>query len=144
VTVWLAIYDADEANGAMQVVRGSHRSGEFRHHTVTGSEYVLEQEADEEQIDQDNIVTLVLKAGEISLHDDGLLHGSKPNNSERIRCGLTVRFCPYEVKCDRSVWPTFEVYPARGVDQYQHNPVGPIPSGELSPNRRFQHSSEFQ
>jgi len=144
VTVWLAVYDADESNGAMQVVRGSHRHGEFQHHRVSGDEYVLEQEVDQDQIDRERIVTLSLNAGEISLHDDGLLHGSGPNNSERTRCGLTMRFSPYEVKCDRRVWPTFEAYPARGIDKFGHNPIGPLPTGEHFPVRKFQHSSEFQ
>lgn len=143
VTVWLAIYDADESNAAMQIVRGSHLRGAMSHHQVVGEHYVLEQEADQEQIDPANIVTLNLKAGEISLHDDGLLHGSGPNNSDRIRCGLTMRFCPTEVKCDLNVWPTFEAYMARGIDAYNHNPIGKVPGGEGFPVRKFQHSSDF-
>jgi hypothetical protein len=47
------------------------------------------------------------------------------------------------VKCDLSVWPTFETYMARGTDRFQHNPVGVIPTGEGYPLRKFQHSSEF-
>ena len=53
----------------------------------------------------------------MSLHDDGLLHGSGANLSDRIRCGLAMRFCPHDVKCDRSVWPTFEAYPVRGIER---------------------------
>lgn len=143
VTVWLAIYDTDAGNAAMQVVRGSHLQGSFRHHVNDAPHLVLEQEADADQIDADNIVTLDLKAGEISLHDDGLLHGSGANLSDRVRCGLTMRFCPTEVKCDLSVWPTFEAYMARGVDQYRHNPSGPVPTGERAPVKKFAHSSEF-
>ena len=143
VTVWLAIFDTDEENAAMQVVRGSHTQGRFRHHNDPSPHLVLEQVADADQIDEDKIVTLDLKAGEISLHDDGLLHGSGPNNSDRIRCGLTMRFCPNEVKCDLNVWPTFEAYQARGTDRLHLNPVGPIPIGEGVPVKKFAHSSEF-
>jgi ectoine hydroxylase-related dioxygenase (phytanoyl-CoA dioxygenase family) len=143
VTVWLALYDTDDSNAAMQVVRGSHRRGTLRHHQVSGDQYVLEQEADPDQIDPSDIVTLDLKAGEISLHDDGLLHGSGPNNSEYVRCGLTMRYCPTEVKCDLNVWPTFETYMARGIDAYNHNPVGKVPDGEGFPVRRFQSSADF-
>jgi chlorinating enzyme len=143
VTVWLAIHDADEGNSAMQVVRGSHRAGHFQHHTNNASNLVLDQEVSTEQFAADQVVTMALKAGEISLHDDGLLHGSGPNLSDRVRCGLTMRYCPSDVKCDLSVWPNFEAYPVRGNDRYDHNPVGAVPGGERYPVAKFQHSSEF-
>ncbi len=37
-------------------------------------------------------------AGEISLHSDLLLHGSEANRSNRRRCGLTLRYCPADVR----------------------------------------------
>lgn len=143
VTVWLAVFDTDAANAAMQIVRGSHATGTLRHHTNDAPNLVLDQEVDADLIDTDNIVTMDLAAGEISLHDDGLLHGSGANNSDRIRAGITMRFCPTEVVCDRDVWPTFEAYMARGVDHFGHNPAGPVPAGEAFPVRKFQHSSDF-
>ena len=143
VTVWLAIYDTDEKNAAMQVVRGSHKGTPLRHHTNNAPHLVLDQEVDEDQIDRNNIVTLGLKAGEISLHDGGLLHGSGPNKSSSVRAGITMRFCPTDVKCDLGVWPTFESYIARGADRYNHNPIGLPPIGESYPVRKFQHSSDF-
>ena len=42
-------------------------------------------------------VHIELKAGEISLHSDLLLHGSPPNNSNRRRCGLTMRYASTDV-----------------------------------------------
>ena len=43
-------------------------------------------------------VLLALRAGQMSLHTDLLLHGSEPNASNRRRCGLTLRFVPAEVR----------------------------------------------
>lgn len=143
VTVWLAVFDTDIDNAAMQIVRGSHHQGSFRHHVNNAPHLALELEADADQIDQANIVTLDLKAGEISLHDDGLLHGSGPNNSDRIRAGITMRFCPTNVAADLSVWPNHEAYLARGTDHWQLNPPGKIPVGEHFPTTKHQHSSEF-
>lgn len=40
----------------------------------------------------------VLRAGEISLHSDLLLHGSGANDSDRRRCGLTLRYCAADVR----------------------------------------------
>ena len=51
----------------------------------------------------------------MSLHDDGLLHGSLANNSDRVRCGITMRFAPVNVKANLSIWPHFETQLARGM-----------------------------
>jgi len=143
VTVWLAVFDSDAGNGAMQIVKGSHKKSIVSHHTNNAPHLALTQEADADTIDHDEIVTINLKAGEISLHDDGTLHGSGANISDRIRSGITMRFCPTNTKCDLDVWPTFEAYLARGIDTYNLNPTGPRPTSEMFPVRKFQHSSDF-
>ena len=142
VSVWLAIYDTDETNAAMQVISGSHRI-QFTHQTNHSPHLVLDQEADISNCRPEDIITLDLKAGQISIHDAGLLHGSGSNQSQRIRCGMTMRFSPTCVKADLSQWPWFEAYMARGIDRLQLNPHGPTPTGEAHPVRKYQHSSEF-
>ena len=64
----------------------------------------------------------------MSLHDDAIAHGSGPNNSDRRRVGFTMRFSSTDVKCDLNVWPTFAAHLVRGVDEYNYNPVGKIPT----------------
>ena len=146
VTVWLAVYDTDKENGAMKVVSGSHKKGSngFKHHTNNASHLVLDQEVSEDQIDKDNIVYMDLKAGEISLHNDALLHGSDPNNSDRKRCGITMRFSPTNVKGDLNEWPFFETQLARGIDSFKLNPIAQIPRGEATPIKRFCYSKDFE
>jgi ectoine hydroxylase-related dioxygenase (phytanoyl-CoA dioxygenase family) len=41
-----------------------------------------------------------LIAGAISIHSDLLVHGSEANASDRRRCGLTLRYCPAEVRAE--------------------------------------------
>ena len=146
VTVWLAVYDTDKENGAMKVVSGSHKKGSngFKHHTNDASHLVLDQEVSENQIDKDNIEYINLKAGEISLHNDALLHGSDPNNSNRKRCGITMRFSPTNVKGDLNEWPFFETQLARGEDTFKLNPIAQIPRGEATPIKRFSFSRDFE
>ena len=103
----------------------------------------MDQEVSMDQIKEENIVSLNLKAGEISLHDDGLLHGSDANNSNRRRCGVTMRFAPVNVKADLSIWPHFETQLARGIDSYKNNPIAQTPRGEGTPIKKFQYSREF-
>ena len=146
VTVWLAVYDTDRENGAMKVVSGSHKKGTngFKHHTNDASHLVLDQEVSEDQIDKDNIVYMDLKAGEMSLHNDALLHGSDPNDSDRRRCGITMRFSPTNVKGDLNEWPFFETQLARGEDLFKLNPIAQVPRGEATPIKRFCFSKDFE
>ena len=87
---------------------------------------------------------LNLKAGEMSLHTDALLHGSEPNNSNRQRCGITMRFSPTNVKADLNIWPFFSTQLSRGIDTYKLNPIAPIPKGEATPSGRFQNYTDFE
>ena len=157
VTVWLAVFDADAENGCMRVVPGSHRWGDLEHVDLPGlnwttgsaeemrkSKYVLWKQVDLESFDPEEAVDIDLAAGEISLHDDDLIHGSAGNPSSRMRAGITMRYSPTRVKCDSGVWPTFEAYPARGTDRFGHNPVGKVPSGNGRPTQFNQSSSDFE
>ena len=143
VTVWLAFFDTDETNGAMHVVKGSHREGELAHKDVDSEHYVLAKQVVDSAINPQCIVSLNLRAGEISLHNDAIIHGSPANTSDRMRAGLTMRYSSTDVNCDLSVWPTFESYLVRGVDEYQLNPVGKAPTSDGFPVRCQQASAEF-
>jgi non-haem Fe2+, alpha-ketoglutarate-dependent halogenase len=100
VTAWLAIDDASVENACMRFIPGTHH---FGHLTYTLSENddanVLNQTVpDAERFGEP--VNVELRAGEISLHSDLLLHGSEANQSTRRRCGLTLRYCPADVRAD--------------------------------------------
>ncbi|MFW6060995.1 MAG: phytanoyl-CoA dioxygenase family protein [Phycisphaeraceae bacterium] len=134
VTAWLAIDDADRANSAMMFLSGTHKAGHLQW-KQTDKDAVLGQEI--ENIEQyGEPVYDELKAGQISLHADMLAHGSEPNRSDRRRCGLTIRYCPPEVKNLRASWAANAVI-CRGEDPYGHWPHHPRPAGEdLSPKNK--------
>ncbi len=142
VTVWLAVFNTSLENAAMQEVKRSHLNTKYIHRINNSAHYVLHEEVSSDQFNSTNIETVDLKAGQISLHDSRLLHGSGPNYSKHTRARITIRYCPTNVRCDLSVWPTFESYMARGEDNYKWNPIGQVPKGESYPVRKFQHSSE--
>ena len=60
-----------------------------------------------------------LKAGEISLHADMLVHGSDPNRSNRRRCGMTVRYASTEVRSLDDGWNKNSIL-CRGTDPAGH------------------------
>lgn len=128
VTVWLAFTDVDEQNGAMKIVPGSHRAGIIQHQRSTATDSVLTLELESGTFREDTAVSMRLRAGQISLHDDRAVHGSPANPSDRSRVGLTIRYSGTEVKNDLTVNPHFKAYLVRGVDRYKHNPVGTPPA----------------
>ncbi len=80
VTVWLAIDDADRENACMQFIAGTHHFGHLTYHMTEEAGNVLNQKVENiEQFGQP--VDVELKAGEVSLHTDLLLHGSEANAS---------------------------------------------------------------
>ena len=98
VTIWLAIDDADRANACMRYLPGTHHYGHLTYQLSEDDEdNVLNQTIpDVERFGAP--VEVELKAGEVAIHSDLLLHGSEKNESARRRCGLTLRYCPVEVR----------------------------------------------
>jgi ectoine hydroxylase-related dioxygenase (phytanoyl-CoA dioxygenase family) len=98
VTVWLAIDDADVENACMRFIPGSHHLGHLTYRSSqSGEDNVLDQTVENAE-QYGKPVDIELEAGEISIHSDLLLHGSNANNSDRRRCGLTLRYCAAEVR----------------------------------------------
>lgn len=117
VTAWLAIDDADEDNSAMQFIAGTHRRGHLQFRKSSG-DAVLEFETVGAESLGDPAYDC-LKAGQMSLHADMLVHSSLPNSSARRRCGLTLRYCPPEVDFTDAEWASsVEAIVCRGRDPY--------------------------
>jgi len=98
ITAWLAIDDADLENGCMEVFAGSHTYGliDFEVSDATSGNVLDQTVSNPEQYGR--LLATPLAAGQMSVHSDLLLHGSLPNNSNRRRCGLTLRYCPADVE----------------------------------------------
>ena len=128
VTVWLAFDDVDEENGAMKVIPGSHLHGIMQHKRSVETTSVLTLELETGTFSEAEAVQFKLKAGEVSLHDDRIVHSSPANPSPRRRAGLTFRYSGTDVINDLAVNPNFRAYMCRGVDRFHHNPVGVPPT----------------
>ena len=124
-TVWLAIDDADVDNACMRFIPGSHHHGHLTYKLSEEDEnnVLFQTVPTAEQYGEP--IDVELKAGEISIHSDMLLHGSKANTSGRRRCGLTMRYCAAEVRALQG-WHLKGVLLA-GDDPEQHwaNPPRP-------------------
>ncbi len=127
VTVWLAFDDVDAENGAMKVIPGTHLHGILQHKRSVETSSILTLELETGTFSEAEAVQFKLKAGEVSLHDDRIVHSSPANPSPRRRTGLTFRYSGTDVVNDLSVNPNFREYMCRGVDRYHLNPVGSPP-----------------
>ncbi len=135
VTVWLAIDDASVENGAMTVIPKSHLHGQIAFERSSAEEKnVLGQTVLNPEQYGDAPIPFEMKAGQISLHSDLLLHGSEPNTSERRRCGLTMRFVSPDVRAANS-WNKRAII-ARGSDASGHWLDTPRPDEDMIPERR--------
>jgi len=97
-TVWLAIDDADRENACMKFITGSHHFGHMTYRPSDSADHnVLNQSIDNAE-QYGDVVYDELRAGQVSIHSDLLLHGSEANDSSRRRCGLTLRYCAASVR----------------------------------------------
>lgn len=132
VSAWLAIDDVDLGNGAMQVIPGSHLRAQVEFRDSTADEHnVLNQTVENPEEHGDPPVALELKAGQISLHSDWVLHGSEPNESNRRRCGLAMRYLSRDVRAYNG-WNENSII-CRGEEPTGHWANHPRPAGELIP-----------
>lgn len=97
VTVWLAIDDADPENANMRFIPRSHNHGLIDYGKSNDQSDVLNMVVENPEQYGDDAVDVTLKAGQFSMHSDQLLHGSEANDSERRRCGLTIRYAAADV-----------------------------------------------
>ncbi len=126
VSLWLAIDDADVENACMRYLPGTHLFGHLTWQLSEDDEAnVLNQTIPEiERFGEP--VNVELKAGEIALHSDLLLHGSEANTSARRRCGLTLRYCAADVRAYMN-WNAKGLI-VSGADPTRHwaNPARPL------------------
>lgn len=102
VTLWVALDRADRENGCMRVIPGSHRQGFLAHETSDEEGLVLNTGLVEGSFAIEKARAVELEAGQVSLHDAFLVHGSEPNTSPRRRTGLTLRYMPATSLYDRA------------------------------------------
>ncbi|UCH49974.1 MAG: phytanoyl-CoA dioxygenase family protein [Betaproteobacteria bacterium] len=94
-SVWIAIDDATPENGCMRYIDGSHAgSVVMRHRKSDRRDLVLNEEVDPALFDSAKARDDVLEAGQFSLHDVYLIHGSNANRSSKRRAAFVIRYMP--------------------------------------------------
>lgn len=129
ITAWYALDDSDRGNGCMRAIPGTHRSDIVEHEKSGSGKNLLsaDQEIKVSPALEQQAVDLELKAGEFSLHDGKVIHGSEPNRSSRRRSGLTLRYIPPSVRQIEGAGRPYRPILVRGNDRFNHFQCQPPP-----------------
>ena len=133
-SVWIAIDDSTVENGCLRVIPASHKARQlFKHERNPSDDLILPLELQKSEFDESTAVDVVLEAGQISLHDVFLVHGSEPNTSGKPRRGMTLRFFPTTSVFDREIEGDnlpHTLFLMRGTDRSKQNDfvVKPLPA----------------
>ena len=94
VSVMIAVDDATQENGCLQVLKGSHKLGRINH-ILTGEQAGADMEHVEEARKRLETVQCEMKAGDALFFHSNTLHCSAANNSDHARWAL---ICCYNTK----------------------------------------------
>ncbi len=131
VSAWIALTSSTRENGCMRVVPGSHVEGRLPHRVIADKRTLFEQAPTiQVEVDESRAVDVELRPGEMSLHDNSIVHGSEPNRSGAERFGFVIRFITPAFQARPGSFP---VVRASGVADCGRLPVlSEPPAGPIS------------
>src|SRR6056300_906060 len=118
VTAWVAITDSYEENGCMRMWPGSHI--EIRDHNQKFDKgNLLTRGQTVENVPENDVQSVELKAGQMSLHHPRIVHGSGINKSDDRRIGFVIQ--SYIGTNVKQVLGKNGVQIARGIDEFKYH-----------------------
>ena len=94
VSAFIAVDPATQANGCLQVIRGSHHCGRI-HHQLTGEQAGADPERVAEILKRNELVYVEMQPGDVLFFHSNLLHRSDQNRSEHPRWSM---ICCYNAR----------------------------------------------
>jgi len=125
VTVWLAVTDANEQNGCMRMLPGSHKENLKSHEQNFDENNLLTRGQTIKDVPLNKTDPIILKAGQVSLHHPKIIHGSGLNQSNDRRIGFVIQ--SYIGTDVNQVIGKMYVQKARGEDKYNFHEYSKIP-----------------
>ena len=130
VTAWIAITDANEENGCMQMWPRSHKKNLIHHTEKFDENNLLTRGQAIENVPSEEIESVVLETGQMSLHHPTVIHGSGLNKSNDRRIGFVVQ--SYIGTNVNQVLGKMYVQKARGEDTYKFHKYSDIPQALMT------------
>ena len=120
VTAWVALTDSNENNGCMKMWPKSHLN--IKDHNEKFNEgNLLTRGQTVENVPEEEVKSIELKAGQMSLHHPRVVHGSGINKSNDRRIGFVIQ--SYIGTNVKQTLGKNGVQIARGEDKYNHHEV---------------------
>ena len=123
LTVWYPLMDADEENGCLQVIPGSHRDEELLLHCPGGKKVLGSLHVPESEFEVGKAVPVPLKKGDALFMTKYTIHSSLPNNSDRVRFSMDLRYNPTGQSTGRTAFPGFVARSRSNPESELHDPV---------------------
>ena len=131
LTAWFALSEASVEAGCMSVLPGSHLGRTLEHEDTYHEDNMLTRGQAIKAIDESRAVSMPLGAGEMSIHNYCLAHGSGPNLSGDRRIGVSMHFMPPQTRQIVGKWDCAAL--VRGEDRYGHFVPTPVPARDFDP-----------
>lgn len=118
LSCWVAITDADEENGCLQVIPGSHRSDLLSHCPTDPQSSIPDR-----FLELDKACSVPMRAGSVLFFERRLVHGSLDNvTPDRIRISMDLRYQPAGQPTGRPDFPSFLARSASRPDAVLSDP----------------------
>ncbi|MDP7037855.1 MAG: phytanoyl-CoA dioxygenase family protein [Myxococcota bacterium] len=99
VTAWVALTPSTKRSGCVQVLPKTHLGEDYAHRDTFKKDNMLTRGQELElEIDPEEVVSLELAPGEMSLHHIKLAHASGANEADAPRVGLAIRYMSTDVQ----------------------------------------------
>ena len=130
--IFVAFTEHTVDNGCLRFIPGSHQWGYLNHsETDPDPDSILDrQQHITDFFDESTAVNVLLKPGEMSIHQPAMVHGSKPNVSKHRRIAWIADYAPTHTRTPAGNRQAAML--VRGVDDHHHFDADPAPSEEMS------------
>src|SRR5580658_566280 len=143
VTAWVALTDATEEAGCMEVAPSRGQPAQLRHAALGlkdsingGGQSIVEE------FDQAGTVMMAVPAGSFSLHHTLCRHRSAPNRAAHRRVGIGISYIPTHCRLTGTVRMCAPL--VRGQDRYGNFEVLPPPETEFSSAALARHEGAYR
>ena len=143
VTAWVALTDASEEAGCMEVL-SAHGKPRQMHHAALGLANSINGggQAIVDDIDAPDGTMMALPAGSFSLHHTLCRHRSAPNRAGHRRVGIGISYIPAHCRLTGTVRMCARL--VRGRDTGGNFDLIPAPEGELHPAALARHERVYR
>jgi non-haem Fe2+, alpha-ketoglutarate-dependent halogenase len=134
VSAWLAFDDVTLAQGPIEYVDGSHENQQREHRDVR-SESNLLMRGQTVVTEHTKTTTTPMAGGSVMLHSPYVVHGSRPNRSDRVRAACGMIFVSTECKPIKKNSPESTLM-IQGEDRFGHMLHDSRPGSDWETNLR--------